>query len=181
MATRKKAVKKSLPVLPPADELYEIHKLDLIYTAYKFWRKYGGDINEAISYADECFMDAYLRYNIGKGQFKKWLKIVVWGNLLSRRRRELRNQKRLGKRIPLEKIEDDNSFNLSRFIEDLPSGDARYVTRLVVDPPESLNLPEGRNIRRESMRVRLRSYLKVRGWTSQRVNKAFDEIQSALN
>lgn len=159
----------------------------LVYdTAHKFRKRYGGEIQELISEANELFMDAYKAFTPGRAAFSTWCRFKVWHGLLESLRRQITRNSRFRDygEDGLKLLEAPEGFNLSRFLNEL-SPDARLVTSLVIDPPPNVRLSiveRNTKIRnpRNNLRESVWEHLTDLGWEENRIGRAFLEVTNAL-
>lgn len=164
---------------------------DLIfYQVHKFIRSYGGDFDDLFGDAQELFVIGHNQYLSGatatgmplKFDYATTIRFEVWYGLFDKMRVNL-THKRIVPCVPLEDYDIPVSqceFDTEEFIDGL-SKDARTVADLVLNPPEDIFdviLEKGGTPR--NYRSTIRAHLKANGWSSARVDAAFDEIKTVL-
>lgn len=162
----------------------------LIYqTVHRFYKRYGGDLQELQAQANLIFLESYESHDPEKAQFSTWLVFTLWKRLQGNLRRDLRHRE-LAPTVALGNITmpDRTHFDLDQFMDEL-SEDARTVASLVLDLPMDIRLSlETRKQRKgwdrqtpcENIKGALVEFLWDLGWTTQRIGESFREIGLAL-
>jgi len=156
---------------------------------WKFYQKYGGDIEEWKAIANLSFVSTYKKYNKSKASFPTWLYHCIWYSLLE----ELQIQ---NKQIPqnILSIEDNHtikkiiiedkknhSFSALEFLDGLHE-DAKTIIKLIWNPTDKLKKAKIKPGPHPChMRKTLFDYLQTIGWSKSQIKKAFEEITRIIN
>ncbi len=158
------------------EETYsEVAKL-VHQTAYRFWRRYGGDIHEIISEAHEHYLAAYTTHS-PRFSFSAWVAFRVFKCLLETRRLQARRAARMGSKVELETVavsKQPANFNLDEFCSALSCDAQEVVSIITKDTPTELASTK-------ITKGKLTNYLRDRGWSFKRINKAFEQITGLLS
>lgn len=166
---------------------------NLVYkTAWNFYRKYGGDIEDLIGQANLIFIHAVDHYDENKGtEFTTWLvnDINYWLRIYMRdERRQIY--------LPLSSVLDNEDINFDIPVQDDFSvlelldeieKDAHTIIQLFLDTPkdaieEYMYRAKGKKGRHFEgfMKRRLKNRLRQMGWTITRIKEAFNEIKEVI-
>ena len=154
---------------------------------HKFHRRYGGDLDELSGQAGLAFAKGHAEFVSGTtngGQpiqdpyatsIRRW----VWFFMMDKMR------SRINKTDPEEAILDRDFQAPQREVFDVEdlglSTDGRTVCLLMVEPPNSVAMPVARKGgTARNYRSVVREWLADRGWHTDRINAAFNEIKEAL-
>lgn len=182
---------------PVSDTYNDVAPL-IISVVMSFRRKYGhtyaSNLEDMMSDAKVAFMEAYRSYDSKKGEFQKRVSFSVWHRLKDKARDIAKNknvQYILMSDVPTDSDKDmyaflegkQEKFCLSKFTGAL-SKDGRLVVRLVFKL-EKLRLKlktRGQTIsdRPNANRKAMVALLYKRGWDSDRIANAFEEIGNSL-
>jgi len=143
----------------------DVEKL-IIHTARRFWQRYGGDLDELISEANEWFMVAYDSFDPERSSFSHWVSLIVYRGLQQTLKQTTKRASFLGERIEYEP-EARHDFNIKMLMIDL-SDDAKLVMGLFLKT----------NIQTKS---KLTKALTKLGWSKLRIQIAFDEITKLIS
>ncbi len=175
----------------PVADTYEDTKGIVYDIVFKFWRKYGGELEELQSIGNEAFMDAYKAFDPSRGNsFSTLLHFVVKHRLMDNfwtgRRRRMSSLDNVGAdgKTFASQVRDHRTvkpFNLSDFASEM-SNDAQTVLQLIVESPQEIaDLVVERGNMPRNWRSTVRQYLRKQlKWTADRVAESFDEIRGVL-
>ncbi len=155
------------------------------HTCSKFVRQNGGDVDDAISIANEAFIRAYNKddFDGTKSSFATWIRSKVWYALLDEMRTRVGRTNRMPRvHINLDRVETEGpGFDTEGFLGTL-SEDARIVAEMVLRDSVPLNLEVyGRGEYTPGNVVRgLKTVLKELGWSMDRITGSFEEIRTAV-
>ena len=124
------------------------------------------------------FMKAIKSFNPTKGKkFSSHLYKVVWDDLYSLRRMEIRRAKRCPiKTMNIEDISCTITFRFNEFLEDL-TADAQALVHLAINPPDSIIIKKDCTPRMDSLR---KYTIKKMKWNVDQFYDAVEEIRTAL-
>lgn len=168
------------------EKLYEDHKKLIHREVYNHHKRYGGDVEELVSQANELFMDILLSYDSDKAEFSTWLVIKLRFHL----REEFREKIRKSKTRPTCQYPEHESYEFGRsykhfdckeFMESL-SKDGKFVLSLIYDMPMDIwiSIRQRGDDSPKNIRRALREYLNDLDWSYMRILKVFKEINKAL-
>jgi DNA-directed RNA polymerase specialized sigma24 family protein len=171
------------------DDNYRDCKAILYHTVIRFKRRYGGDLDDLVSEANEAFLRAcYSWREEGGASLKTWVRSKVWHALLKARRKQARRHRLLptvgaAERL-LAGLPQPRAFDLPGLLRELSEG-AAEAARLAVEPPLDVLLAarrhgRGKRLHAGARRQAVREYLAELGWSVRRINAAFREIREAL-
>jgi len=170
------------------DETYgDIEKM--IYNiCWKMQRKFGGDVEEYVSVANEAFAEKQDRYDPSRGAFTTFIWVVVRNAI-----RTWLGKERKSRMFFVEELDVDSSTEghgvpfpfRSRFdIEDFyrtASEDAVEVVKMIMQSPiEIMDAITVTERGRTSVRQSIRQYYRNLGWGVMRIAEAFNEIKESL-
>jgi hypothetical protein len=158
----------------------------ILYSVYRFWRRFGGDVDELKSEAMELFMEAIGDWTEGSGYpVKAFVRRRVWWGLMDSLEKRCQ-ERRLFKPVPdfhwdLHPSREFEQFDLDSFM-DVLSFDARTVAAIALQPPRAVTqlCKKQGSYSPPSMRQAMRSYLMNKGWSKARIDAAFAEVKEAL-
>lgn len=152
---------------------------DVRNLAFAFARRHGRDRHEC--YAEACllFVEACQDYDLGKGEFRMWMKHKVWNGLWMKVRAEIRRHawmKTEGLRRQ-DILTEDRPSPLCNL-----SADAEAAAFLVLYPPPELSfaVSERGGPTPRGWRGAVREHLEVIGWRKTRIDRAFEELRTAF-
>jgi len=140
-----------------------------------FYQRYGGDLDEMKSAANEAFLEARHRYDLDKGAFTTYVWHWVRGYLLKQNNARMKWISRMKQIDSVEASDELNSRSSFVHLLDL-SEDADTVIRILFNVMELKGFQEAGNVR-TWIRVQLVQRL---GWTAERIKESFGEIREAL-
>lgn len=146
-------------------------------TAYKFHWRYGGDLEDTLSEAQELFIHGCNAFDPDRSKLPYYLRYRIWKGLLSRKRR-LRKI-----RMREEPLKDEHSYNdvTSDDWRQGLSSDAIKVCEVVLSPPIDIECILADTPTTKWYRQRaVRQYLLDLGWNKRRIREAFQEIMQHL-
>ena len=150
--------------------------------AIRFFKTYGGGLDEWKAQANLLFVMAYDSYNETKGIFSTWVYFRIEKGLQDFVKKN-RNQKNAISQIKdhcKETTPRSSSFSVFEFVDEI-SEDARTIANLIWHPStEFQTLPKANGNHGSRMRTVLESHLKSLGWTRRRVKESFEEIRRVL-
>lgn len=143
---------------------------------HNFIGQHGGDFEEALSIANEAFVDAWLNWNSRKAKFTTYLWWRVRGALMT----HLRNRtKQWVRETPIEMIEEEvgieenrSTFFLDDFISVL-SWDARQIVGLVFSTPRDFRMLNRDNAQRRIIYKMQRDH----DWSVDRIENAMATVR----
>jgi len=142
----------------------------LYYVCGRFKTRFGGELHEYLSVANDAFLRAYLKWDPAKSAFTTYAWHCTWNAL----RDVARQRRRWGEKIvgnsELSDRAIDSRFNLAEFLREL-SDDARIVVHVVLDTPREF-ADMGKNS--------VRDYLGRIGWATERISESFSEMRESL-
>lgn len=182
MTKLKRVTKKSL------EKLYLELRHRIRTIVYKFWKKYGGDFNDLIAEANEHFVTIAVEYgqkDINRGlSLEKKIRNRIWWNLLQTKRRDSRRSKQLPRtelhdNLPTRK---ESSFDLIDFLITL-SDRAKFLVQLIVHPTLEFQrlLDKIKNPSSKDVRMTLKLYLGMIGWSPAKITNVFKEVRTNLS
>lgn len=157
-------------------------------TIHKFAEHFGvRNKEELVSEAGVAFVKAVTTYTKDRGSISNWLRVKIWKELLSARRREARRELRARELREALKRRSRIAYTAeSRAWEGLRatlSPDAARVASLALYPHPTVDLgiaerggPESPKNYRDS----IKEYLTDLGWPRERIREAFLELREAL-
>lgn len=153
--------------------------MNLVFdTSHKFVRRYGGEIQETISEANEHYMAAYHSYKPEKGSFSNWVRFRVWNGLMETVRKRLMRQSRCAQvEVDLDFGVDPSPFRLFELMDEL-SDESKQVVDIIINTPGVVFREEGGDS--PNLRDVLRSYLRKLGWSAIQITESFQEIVAVL-
>ncbi len=165
-------------------ETYEDVAKLLRHTAQRFSKSYGLDHEESFSQANLLFMSAYDSYDPRMSAFTTWLVNVVWNGLKNHyRKNTAEDQGRYRYRRNTARSRT-TTFDVEKLEREV-SEDASFVIILVIDPPIDIRLATKTTkfgkIRTDSLTKAIMEYLRDIGWSSDRIQNSFTEIQESLS
>lgn len=161
----------------------------IVDAAWKFWRTYGGDIDDLIAQSNLIFIDAFDTYDSSKGaKLTTWVTLKVKYGLLS----YMRGGNVYG--TTHVSIDDDfadtypesnKNFSVMEMLDDLEQ-DARIVLQLFLETPREilssiLNNSKRVDSTQAAIRNRLQNRLRQMEWTTCRIKTAFEQIKSVTS
>lgn len=172
------------------DERYEEVRALIYSQVNKFARQYGGDVDDLAGDAHVHFMRGDQRYTSGETATGKpieqpyhvVIKNHVWYGLFDQMRTRVRrhNTAAMQQAGETDVLLADNEFNADIMAID-SSDDARLVLGLVLDPPAELHrAAQAKGGEPRNVRSTVRAHLTRQGWTTERINTAFEEIRKEL-
>lgn len=158
-------------------DTYEESEEQIHATVRRFVRRHGtsgGSFEDLLADAQYWFMEAYGRWDPeGRRTWTQELHYWLWFGMIDDARARLRMNYGISNEphAPPPGLADDYALGY----------DADYVVALVLDPPLDLGQAvQAKGGQSRNWRSSLRAYLRQQGWSSDRVNAAFKEIQEAL-
>lgn len=165
-------------------ETFEEVKRLVYHTVHQFKKSHGGDLQQLISEAHECYMNAFHDYIPELGPFPSYVRMRVWCGLIDiARSKAIRDRilkRHSDKVLAYQSAAHRSSFDISDFLQGLGE-DAREVVQLVLAEVQTLQVEnEDGSVLGLFSRAAIRQRLKDLGWHWQDVSNAFKEIQEAL-
>lgn len=156
---------------------WDAHAGLVIGTAYKFYRRYGGDLEEIKADAMSHFVDAAIGYDSRMSPQRYWIRNKVWLRLLEDRERRARRH-----RHETAARRRDDGYHLRSNVDwqDGLGPDAQEVVNTVINPPPDVQcmLLSGRH--KPISKEVLEKYLRQCGWRRCRIRRAFLKIEKAI-
>lgn len=191
-ATQHPATTMTPATVPPdPGDGYKLVKNLIFDQVHKFRHRFGGEFDELVGEAHVAFVKSHNQFLTGKtvtglpfqAPYATVIRRCVWYNLFDTMRTRVRRQKA----APMVSIEDgqdfhtpDNGLNVSTWVEELGT-DARYAVTLVLEPPAAVEETiQAKGGEPRNYRSTVRTYLAAEGWSTARINAAFEEIRKAL-
>lgn len=151
---------------------FEDVKRLVYHTAYRFHRRYGGDLQEHIMLAEELFVRAYNSHDPKKSAITTWVRRHVFGGLFDEMRFRAQRNARL-KQVPIDldrqHCKDAVCFDFNAYTANM-SDDGRMVVLVTLT-----------NGHEDNPRTYIRNLLSRLGWRRDRINAAFQEVTERLN
>lgn len=171
-----------------AGEAYIDSRPQLIGICKKFKERYGGDLDDLISEADEHFTDIFLTHDPDRADFKSDVGFRVWKRLLETKEREANRNRKL----PRVKFEDyperepPPPFNFDEFTSGL-SLRTKLILHLALNPPPDVQIDATLSsdiidgYSPNNLRVALLGFLRDVGWARNAVLESFREVREFLS
>lgn len=179
----KKALRKEII----AETYKDVERL-IIQIVWRFWRTYGGDLDDLMGQANLIFIAALDSYNSNRRtKLSTWIAFKI--------KRGLYDYMRQGNGYkPTTRIDDDfvekfpatnKNFSVMELLDEMEQ-DAYIVLQLFLETPRDVMV----NILNKNGRIdhvqsavqnRLRNRLRQMGWTVKRIRKAFEELKNATS
>lgn len=168
------------------EETYADYEKLVYHTVHRFVGKFGGDFDEYISEANLTFMNAFEKFDRGRGyKFSTYLVTAINNKLRSLRRADSNHA---GRYNSLDVADDNGVSRAANVVYSGDSGygfddlakDARTVLDLVLRAPAELRAATAFDGSAKEWKKALRGFLKFRGWDGERMDAAFEEIGEAL-
>ena len=178
---------------------YEDMQNLIFETAWKYWRRNGGDIEDLVGQANLSFIRAVDSYDESKSELTTWIVVCINQDLRNYMVREYRQthisiidekikHSHLSVSNEGEHLDIQDSYNSISVMEllDEMEKDAHIILQLFLETPKEVImnvLEEGRHMNHLQgyMRRRLRNRLRQMGWTIERIKKSFNEIKAAIS
>lgn len=159
------------------NQRYQQVRDEIIKTVCLFKRRYGGNVAEMQSAANEYFVQACLDHDPRKTPFKQYVRWKVWYGLLKEweRNKDFRNCCQLWD----QDLHARPQFSLRALLVEV-SQDAAAVIRLVIEPPLEVIILAKKRGWPKDLREALVTYLSGHGWDQSRIENSFREIGEAL-
>jgi hypothetical protein len=163
-------------------ETYSEHENLIWEVVWRFWRKFGGDIEEIRANANLFFVEAYNMYD-GTASLSTWLHRKIYHQL---RRQIWYKYNRI---VPMESIEDyepnlpyhaHNPLHWAYTLEGV-SEDVRTIMGMVFHPGGLTDEDLREGFRAVKTRMDIKRHLKDVGWTARRINESIAEIKELLH
>lgn len=166
-----------------ANETYSDVELMVREAAFRFFRKYSGELEEWLADANLIFVQAYQSWDESLNvKFTYWLRYNLDRGLMTIVRSRARRHGRMRTITPyiLDRFPVANSTpKLYDFSEE-----ALEVVKLIADTPldiKFLMLEQGRSLSKsEKWKNCLTEFLEDMGWAVETIQNAFEEIKEAL-
>jgi len=164
------------------EKCYNEHKYLIQEIVSKFYKQFGGDYDELMADANLIFSTYFYKYDENKAKFSTYLYFNLWTDLLSIRRKELKN-----KIVSLEDIADTIiSVNPTYSIDliDCFKGDCKYIIDLIMssDKLSEIYAKYKTAHRNRNLKNVLSRYLSNElHWDSRRIKYTFERIKQILN
>ncbi len=168
------------------EEGYDAVKNLIFDQVHKFRRKYGGDVDELVGEANIAFVRGH-RSILEKGakdgyavEIRRW----VWWDLFDAMRVRLERQRRVkftstDDTGDVYAVPTGGTWNREDFVCGL-SEDGRYAVALALNPPAAIEkVAQEKGGTPRNYKSTVRQYLKDTGWSTDRINAAFEEIVTA--
>lgn len=161
-----------------AEETYRdienmIHQL--CWMAYRRW---GGDIEEYESAANEAFAKAYNNFDPNNGtRFITYANRAIQNALFDHHDDEIKYSQRYGR-----EIDETTSTRYHSRVDQILSNisqDARVIVQLILDTPEELKGLLSKRHPDDSRRI-IWTHLQKLGWSMARVVQSFEEVKEVL-
>lgn len=170
-----------------AEQALEESRALFFDTIYRFYRVYGGDLDELISDSFLCFLNAFASYDAAKAEFGTWLVYRLQKDLLETRREAARTAAVRRKHMVVTSFDvyscpdrPSRTFNPDEFCERLSPVAAEAVRTCLNMPRDLLRAADERGGTPRNFRYVLRQWLIQSGHATAAVTGAFAEIQGAL-
>lgn len=158
-------------------------------TAYAFWRRYGGNLDDIMADANYAFMMGH-RDNLSRKlpdpfhvQVRRWVWYELFDDYRQRCRRAAKCPPARGVDVaatPDPYAADTGAFCMAALCEGL-TADGVFCVRLVLEPPaEVAAVATAKGGEARNIRSTVRAHLIGLGWPRERINEAFEEVRSAL-
>jgi len=167
-------------------ETYEDMRGLVSETAYRFWKTYGGDLDDLKAQANLIFIHAVDDYDSSRSQLTTWLVFRINKRLLDYMRRGyVPTHSSIGDGHDDDfqfELKSNKNFSVMELLDEMEQ-DACIVLCLFLNTPKEVveTIFNNKNFRLDhtggKMRNRLRSRLRQLGWTMKRIRKAFEEIK----
>lgn len=131
----------------------------------KIQNKYGGDFDDLMSEANECFMLACHSHNPNKSRLITWVHQKVWYGLLESARVHAKRNKRYAP-ANLENVQSKLTFDVERLLSEVSADAANIINLIVYDNKDK--------------RSAVIQHLLSIGWAAERILESFREIKDAL-
>ena len=156
---------------------WDLHEGLVIGTACKFYRNFGGDLQEITADAFYLFTTACQSYK-DKAPLGYWIGRRVWWGLLDERRQKLRRRRheQASASPPERSYEDSHDYDWQ---DDL-SNDAKEVVEAALQPPPDVVCLRSERPHKDVSRHMIERYFRDCGWTRKRVRKAFREVEQLV-
>lgn len=156
---------------------WDMHEGLVIGTAYKFYRNYGGDLQEITADAYYLFTDACQTYE-EKAPLGYWIGVRVWWGLIDERKQKLRRRQReISTDSPPEQTYTEPlNFDWWNGL----STDAREVVEVALNPPPDVMCLRPVRTCKDISQYMIQRYLQDCGWTRRRVREAFKEVKQLV-
>ncbi len=173
------------------DSRYEEVRALIFKQVYRFASQYGGDVDDLAGEAHVHFMRGDRQFAKGetatgieiKQPYHVVIKNHVWYGLFDTMRTRARRHSKAAmvQAGPRDgRIADTHTFD-ARVLAIDSSDDARVVLGLVLDPPTEVQREaQAKGGEPRNVRSTVRSYLRAKGWTPERINATFEEIRKEL-
>jgi hypothetical protein len=174
------------------NDAYELVRNLVFHQVHKFRRRYGGEFDELVCEANLAFVKGHAQFTTGKTatgktitdpyatEIRRW----VWYEMFDAMRTRLRRKAI----APMVAIKEGQEFpdrlpewDVSSWAAEL-GPDARLAVELVLNPPAPIeNTAEAKGGEPRNYRSTVRAHLAADlGWSTKRINAAFEEIRRAL-
>ena len=178
---------------------YEDMQNLIFETAWKHWRRHGGDIEDLVGQANLSFIRAVDSHDESKSELTTWIVVCINQDLRNYMVREYRQthisiidekikRSHLSVSDEGEHLDIQDSYNTISVMEllDEMEKDAHTILQLFLETPKEVImnvLEEGKHMNHLQgyMRRRLRNRLRQMGWTINRIKKSFNEIKAAIS
>jgi len=164
-------------------ETYEDMQKLICEAAWKFWRAYGGDIDDLIGQANLIFIKAVDSHDASQSKLTTWICFCIKNGLLDYMREQYRP-------AHIEINESMNSrheqFSVIELLDEMER-DAITILQLFLDTPQEILLDalsggeKGLASVRQCMKRRMRNRLRQMGWTIERITESFNEIRNIIS
>lgn len=164
----------------------DVRKL-IYYQARRFYLRYGGDFDDIVGQSLLIFIQASLKFKLRHGnKFSSYIANKIWHGLIDYHKKYWKHPQPLLEDIVTERFisipsYSDRAMKFKIELVDSLGQNARLVVRHIFNPDRKLKAilryKEGKRIERRAIRQYL---IKHRGWTHNRVDNAFWELQKAL-
>lgn len=156
---------------------WDAHAGLVIGTAYKFFRRYGGDLEEIKADAMSHFVDAAISYEESNSPQRYWIRSKVWLCLLEDRERRARRHKH---ETAARRRDDGYRPRSNADWQDELGPDAREVVDAVINPPPDVQCMLADDRRKLKSKEVLARFFRQCGWRNKRIRKAFLGIEKAI-
>jgi len=149
------------------ETMYESVRKLIHYLCNKFQKRFGGEITDYESHANETFMNAFMNYDPSQGSFSKRISFLIWNRLLDLKR-DTKTEiqfRDFDSEYNIVYSEKEQSFDLEEFIEKL-TAESKHVVRL------ALKVKDKRSV--------IKRLLETYEWDSETIVDSFQEIREVL-
>jgi hypothetical protein len=155
---------------------WDLHEGLVLGTACKFYRQYGGDLEEIKADALYHFAEACQDYE-ERSPLGYWIGQKVWWGLLDERK-QLRKRRTHEAAAAL----PDSSYEQRHDLDwrDGLTEDAKTIVEATLDPPPDVQILLSARAYKPVAKHVLKKYLRDCGWSQRRIHRAFREVEQLV-